>query len=398
MPLRDDQRNIGAITPRAEEAEGHRFAPRIEIADCTLRDGEQQAGVAFTREDKVRIAVALDDLGVHEIEAGTPAVSAEDAGAIRDIVEAGLSARVSVLSRARIDDIDACADLGVWGVRLSLPISETQRRAKIPLSDEEYLDLAVRTSHHARSRGLAVVFSPYDTTRADLDFLETFLAVLDREGTVDRVRIVDTSGCATPASIRFLVERMRAVTPIPLEVHCHNDLGLATINTLAGAAAGAEHLSVTINGLGERCGNASLEEVVVALSVLHGVDVGLDLAALRSVSELVEELSGVRLQDHKPVVGRGAFAHESGMVVAGVLKDPFTAECYAPEVVGQERRIVLGKLSGMASVRRRLDELGIEVSDEQAERLLLAVKETSIRTKSAVDDERFLGLVESVRA
>lgn len=370
--------------------------PDIQIADCTLRDGEQQAGIVLTREDKVTIAKLLAEAGVHEIEAGTPAVSAEDREALEEIVSLKLPARISALARARADEIDEVADTGAWGVRLSLPISEIQRAAKIKLDDDAYIDLAVRMSTHAAERGLAVVFSPFDTTRADLAFLSRVLGELQTTGAVTRVRLVDTSGCATPGLVRHLVHVMRDACDIPIEIHCHDDFGLAVANTLAGALAGAEHLSVTVNGIGERSGNAALEEVVVALKVLYGVDLGIDTTKLSDLSREVEQRSGVALARHKAVVGSGAFAHESGMVVAGVLADPFTAEPYLPSLVGQERHIVMGKKSGAASIRARLDALGVDADDSQVAEILHLVKTESVATKSAISDQRFASIVDDV--
>lgn len=372
------------------------FPPDIRVADCTLRDGEQQVGVVFGKAEKIRIAKALDALGVYEIEAGTPAVSGEDRDALSAIANAGLKARVSALSLARRPDIDVVRDTGAWAVRLSLPIGYVQRGAKLKLDDAEYLKRAIDVTTYARERGLYVIFSPYDTTRCDLRFLQRVVEELHERGTVDRIRLVDTSGCATPQAIGHLVGAVRKATPTPLEIHCHNDFGLATANTLAGAQAGAQYLSVTINGIGERAGNASLEETAVALRVLYGIDTGLNMERLTSVSRLVEEASRVRLQDNKAIVGRNAFAHESGTVVAGVLEEPFTAEAYAPELVGQDRRIVLGKKSGARSVDYRLSQAGMTADAGARDELLRLVKQEAIATKAAVSDERFVALARSV--
>jgi isopropylmalate/homocitrate/citramalate synthase len=372
------------------------FAPKIRFSDCTLRDGEQQAGIVFTGADKLKIARALDAAGIYEIEAGTPASSAEDCDAVAAIARDGLRAKVSALARARKDDVDLVAKTGAWGVRLSLPISPIQRASKIKLDDEQYLALAREITGYSKEHGLNVIFSPYDTTRCELDFLKRLLETLQRDQTVDRVRLVDTTGCATPHVVRFLVKEMQAAADIPIEIHCHNDCGLGVANTIAGAEAGAEYLSVTVNGIGERSGNAALEETALALRALYGVDTGLDLAKLTELSRLVEELSGVALQAHKPVVGRGAFAHESGMVVAGLLKDPFTAECYRPELVGQRREIVIGKKAGLASVEAKLRELGIDATRDDLLHLLEAVKAKAIATKRPLATAEFKQLAVSV--
>jgi isopropylmalate/homocitrate/citramalate synthase len=387
-----------SISPFAAEAAADTttFYENVRFTDCTLRDGEQQAGIVFNRADKIAIARELDKAGVYEIEAGTPVISEDDRAAIEEIVEANLKAKISALARARHDDVDLVAATGAWGVRISLPISPIQRASKIHLSDKEYLHLALDITGYAKSLNLTCIFSPYDTTRSDLPFLRKVIAALAREGTADRVRIVDTTGCATPQVIRFLVRQMKEVADIPIEIHCHNDFGLAVANTIAGAEAGAEYLSVTVNGIGERSGNASFEEAALALKILYGVEAGIDASKLLALSQLVEERSGVRLQDHKAVVGRGAFAHEAGMVVAGLLKDPFTAEAYSPELVGQRRRIVLGKKSGLVSVQSKLAELSISATQEEIKSLLSWVKQESVRTKSAITDEVFRARAEQI--
>jgi isopropylmalate/homocitrate/citramalate synthase len=365
------------------------------ISDCTLRDGEQMAGVVFTRDDKVEIARQLDALGVHDIEVGTPAVSDDDRQAAEMIAGSGLRASISALARAIPADIDLLASCGVSGARISQPISARQRDAKTHWDDEAYLKLALEISTYAKGRGLEVIFSPYDTTRADLGLLERLLRAFEREGCVDRVRLVDTTGAATPEAIQFLVRFMiDASGGIPIEVHCHNDFGLGTANTIAGAQAGARFLSTTINGLGERAGNTALEEVVLALKVLYGVDVGLDTRQLQAISKEVERRSGVPLQQHKAVVGKGAFVHETGMVVAGVLNDPFTAEAYTPELVGQARSIVVGKKSGRASIEFKLAQLGVDADEASTGAILADVKTESIRLKRALSDDEFRKIAE----
>jgi isopropylmalate/homocitrate/citramalate synthase len=394
--MRPDERDkLWETSPFVQEAAKDvvAFAPQVRLCDCTLRDGEQQAGVVFTVGDKVAIARALDAAGIYEIEAGMPAQSPDDRAAVEAIAHAGFRAKISALARARKDDVDLVAATGAWGVRLSLPISPIQRSNKLKLDDEQYLALARDITRYSKERGLYVTFSPYDTTRCDLDFLKRVLATLNRDATVDRVRLVDTTGCATPHVVRFLVDEMRKAADIPIEIHCHNDFGLGVANTIAGAEAGAEYLSVTVNGIGERCGNAALEETAVALRVLYGVDVGLDTAKLTELSRLVEELSGVALQVNKAVVGRGAFAHESGMVVAGLLKE---AECYRPELVGQRREIVIGKKAGVASVEAKVQELGISAARSDVVRLVEAIKAKAVETKRPLGGGEFRKLAESV--
>ncbi len=225
------------------------------------------------------------------------------------------------------------------------------------------------------------------------------MADLQAAGTVDRLRVVDTTGCATPEAIRLLITEIREAAPtLPLEIHCHNDFGLACANTLAGIAAGADYASTTINGLGERCGNAATEEVALALTVLYGIETGLHLKKLSGLSALVAELSGVSMQPNKAVVGANAFRHEAGMVVAGVLQDPFTAEPYVPELVGQERRILVGKKSGLVSISYKVRELGLPVAEARFPELLTRVKRASVEKRGALTDEEFTALAKEFRA
>lgn len=366
----------------------------VKVADCTLRDGEQMAGVVLNRDTRVRLAHAIDELGVFEIEAGMPAISDEDAAAIEEICGAGFQAKISVLCRALPEDVDRALSLGAWGVRLSFPISRVERDAKLKgMGDEEYIERAHEITQYARDAGAYVIFSPYDTTRADPDFLLRVVSALDDVGTVDRLRVVDTTGCALPEGIAALITLLRQTAPsLPMEIHCHDDFGLACANTLAGAAAGAEFVSTTMNGIGERSGNAPTEEVALALEALYGLDTGLDLTKLAELSRLVEELSGVPMAPNKAVVGRNSFRHEAGMVVAGVLKEPFTAEAYAPELVGQRRQILVGKGSGLQSIAYKIGELGLDVPEDRFADILRRVKETANRQRRALSDEEFTEL------
>jgi isopropylmalate/homocitrate/citramalate synthase len=388
----DGKTNPWAVSPfnrkGTEDSPMYRRVPRI--VDCTLRDGEQQAGIVFSREDKVVLARAIASLGVAELEVGTPAASDDDRQAAQDIARARLGVEVSALARAREDDIDLVRDCGVDSVRISYPISPRQRAAKTRVDDTQYVESALSISAYAREQGLRVVFSPYDTTRCNLELLGRLLQEFRREGCVDRVRLVDTAGAGSPQAISYLVEFMRqSGDGIPIEVHCHNDFGLATANTLAGALAGAEFLSTTVGGLGERSGNAPLEEVVLALRCLYGLASSIRTELLTRVAQEVSRRAGIALQPHKAVVGSNAFAHETGMVVAGVLKDPFTAEPYSPDLVGQTRTIVLGKKSGRSSIEFKLAQRGIQASEDRVLEILDNVKRRAIELGRALSDDEF---------
>jgi len=260
---------------------------------------------------------------------------------------------------------------------------------KLRWTEEKLINTALEIIDYAKSHGLWVNLSPYDTTRAEPGFLRRYLSAVAEEGRVDRVRLVDTVGSAGPWAIRYLVREMKTILGrIPIEVHVHNDLGLATANTLAGLEAGAEVASTTVNGIGERVGNAPTEEVVMALHLLYGLNLGIKYGKLCELSRLVEKLSGVRLQVNKPIVGKDIFSHESGITVDGILQNAFTGELYAPELVGQKRKIVIGKKSGKHSIRFKLEELGISIPEQRIGALLARVKEEAVRSKSLISDEQ----------
>ncbi|MBP1932173.1 homocitrate synthase/isopropylmalate synthase family protein [Ammoniphilus resinae] len=373
------------------------FPPSVIISDCILRDGEQMAGLAFSLEDKVEIAKALNELGVDEIESGMPSVSEDDAEAVKRIVSLGLDSKVTALCRAIKSDIDTAYQAGVWGVSISLPIGDLQRKHKLKWPDERYLDTCLSLTNYAKEKGLYVILSPYDTTRVDLDFLAKVLTTLKSEGTVDRMRVVDTVGAAHPEAMRYLIRHIKNIYDVELEVHCHNDFGLGTANTVAAMSAGAEVASVTMNGIGERSGNTALEEVVTALDVLYGVKTNIDLSKLQEISRRIERITGVSLQAHKPVVGKNSFRHESGMVVAGLIEEPFVAEAIRPELVGQTREIVVGKGSGVVSLLHKLKELKVDETAVDGQVLLKKVKDLAIRQKRALTNEELLNLYQDVQ-
>lgn len=374
---------------------GLNIKPNLRIADCTLRDGEQQPGVVFQKEDKIRIAELLDAIGIHEIEAGMPAVSRDDAEAIQQINRRGLKAKITALARATKEDIDIVADLGCWGVILSLPVGYLQLKHKLKWSKEKVIETALMMAEYARQKGLYVIMSPYDTTRTDLDFLENYLAAIMESASADRIRLVDTTGAIMPGAIGFLVNFMRkTIADLPIEVHCHNDFGLATATTLAAAEAGVDVLSTTINGLGERAGNTATEEVAVALRVLYGLDLKLDLAILYMVSQEVQKMSRVRLQPHKALVGKNAFSHESGLIVQGVLENHFAGECISPALVGRTCEILIGKKSGLATIAEKLKEMNIKSDIVQQRNILERVKEASIQKGDLLNDAEFKEIAE----
>ena len=370
---------------------------QVTVTDATLRDGEQMAGVVFKKEDKIQIALKLDELGIHRIEAGFPAVSKEDEKAIKSIVKEGLNAKITALAVGIKQHIDKVIDCDAWGIDIAIPSGYPYLQYKLNWSEEKTINLALEMIDYAKDHGLWVCLEPYDTTRAKMGFLKRYLGAVTKEGHVDMIQVVDTVGCASPMALRYLVSEVKkTIKDTPIEIHSHNNLGLATANAIAAVEAGAEAFYSCINGIGEGVGNASTEEVSIALLLLYGIDVGLKFDKFVEVSKLVEELSGVALQRNKPIVGNAAFSHESGLVVSGVLKATFSAETFSPELVGNMRNIVLGKKSGSDSIEFKLKNLGVEASKEQVGKILQKVKEKAIMKKAPLTDKEFREITKEV--
>ncbi|NLL94595.1 MAG: 2-isopropylmalate synthase [Thermoplasmatales archaeon] len=356
----------------------------VSLFDTTLRDGEQAPGVALGTDDKIAIAKALDDLGVARIEAGFAAGAAQEAVSLKEIAGLGLNAKIYSLARCTEKDIDAVADTGLSNAHLFLASSDSHLRHKLSLGRDEAVAKAVSAVEYAKSLGLNVQFSCEDATRTDPDFLERFYAAVVEAG-ADEIDIPDTVGAALPAAMEYLAGRMSKLG-VPVAVHCHNDLGLAVANSLAAMSAGASQAHVSVIGLGERTGNAALEEMALTLYLNHGHRV-VDLSKLAGVARLVSRYSGRAIHVNKPVVGRDAFAHESGIHVHGMLNDPTTYEAYAPELVGMDRSIKLGKHSGTHSLSSRLAAMGMTFPEEMMPELLAEVKTIALGGKEINDLE-----------
>jgi len=370
---------------------------KVTVTDATLRDGEQMAGVVFRKDEKVRIARKLDEIGIHRIEAGFPAVSKEDEEAVKAIVQEGLSAKVTALAVGIKQHVDKVIDCDAWGIDIAIPSGYTYLKYKLEWSEEKAINVALETIDYAKDHGLWVCIEPYDTTRAKTGFLKRYIETILNESHVDMIQVVDTVGCASPRAMYYLVSKVKEFAgDTPVEVHSHNNLGLATANALAAVEAGAEAVYSCINGIGEGVGNASIEEVATALLLLYDIDLGLKYDKFVEASRLVEELSGVKLQRNKPIVGEAAFNHESGLVVSGVLKVPFSAEAFSPDLVGNIRKIVIGKKSGKDSIINKLNDLRIKATEEQVTEILGKIKEFSVEKKSAITDEDFGEIVKGI--
>lgn len=358
----------------------------IIIDDTTLRDGEQTAGVAFTREEKKTIAAMLDGIGVQEIECGIPAMGTDERDTIRSLVAMGLRARLITWNRAVIGDIDASIAAGVDAVDLSLSVSDQMIARKLGKDRAWVMEQLRRSVDYAKEKGLYVSVGGEDASRADLNFLVDLMR-LARDLGADRFRYCDTLGILDPFTIYERISALRAAVPeLEVEVHTHNDLGMATANALAGIRGGARYVNTTVNGLGERAGNAAMEELVMALKVSCGIDTGIDTERFRELSLFVGKASERPVPPWKAVVGERVFAHESGIHADGVIKDPRNYEAFAPERVGLHRQLVVGKHSGTSGLRERYLKLGITVSREEATLLLDGVRRFAERCKRALSD------------
>jgi methanogen homocitrate synthase len=369
---------------------------KILIYDSTLRDGEQMPGLHFTPEQKIAIARKLDEVGVHQIEAGYPAVSDLEKKSVKAIAELGLNADILCLARTVQADIDAAADCDVDMVLLFIATSDLHMRYKLKTSREDVIRRAVSSLEYAHARGVKASFSTEDSTRSNLEFLKEVYRESEKAGAI-RLGITDTLGCAGPEAISYLVRRIKDETRVPLSVHLHNDFGLAVVNSIAALNSGAEAIATTVGGIGERAGNVSLEQFVMALKHLYKRDIGIHTESFTELTKLVFESANLPLPANQPWVGSNAFTHESGIHVAAVLNCPMTYECLDPEQVGNRRRLVLGKHSGTALVRSRLEERKILADQEQICDMVRAIKRAG-EDHGRVSDEEFWKIVDVVMA
>jgi isopropylmalate/homocitrate/citramalate synthase len=378
-----------------------KISSKIRLHDNTLRDGEQQAGLVFLKDEKIQAAKLLDELGVPEIELGMPVVSKDDFEAMNELSKVGLKAKLMCLVRSLKSDIDVALEAGVNGVVLEIPSSYILHKI-LEWNSEEAFSKAIDAVKYAKSKGLYVSLFPWDSTRADFNYWLR-LAKAGVQAGADAVTFIDTLGILSPHAMFHMVKKIKQEIKIPLEVHCHNDFGMGTANAISAVIAGAEIVDTAFNGLGERCGNSSTEEVALALKLLYNVDTQLDLSKIYKVSEYIQKISNIKVAPGKPVVGNNTNALEAGIAIDILVKarekkmSDLAIIPYDNKIIGNKGlKVVLGKKSGRGSIEFKLKELGLSATSGQLDRILSEVKQTAIDSKRSITDDEFKHIVERV--
>ena len=370
---------------------------QVKLDDTTLRDGEQTAGVVFTNAEKVAIARMLDEIGVDQIEAGIPVMGGDEREVIEEIAHLGLKASVLGWNRANVADIKTSIDCGVDAVAISLATSDIHIKTKL-MKDRAWVLNSIRESvAYAKSEGVYVSVNAEDASRTEFGFLLEYAAAAKAEG-ADRLRFCDTIGVMEPLRTYKVVKELIEQTGLEVEMHTHNDFGMAVANAIAGIHAGATWVNVTVGGLGERAGNAALEEVVMALKYVEGLDLEFDTKRFHEVVHYVMTAAGRTVPAWKPVVGSNVFTHESGIHVDGIIKNPKTYEVFAPEEVGLERQIMVGKHSGSRTIELKFAQYGIPISREDASLLMPLVRTKAIQVKRPLFDKELVALYKGFKA
>lgn len=357
--------------------------------DTTLRDGEQSPGVAVQPEGKLKIAMQLDALRVDMIEAGFPVASPGEMKGVRLVAQAGLRAEVYGLARARRDDIDAVLDAGLTYAHIFVATSDIHLEHKLRITREEALRLAEDSVGYAKSRGMTVMFSAEDATRTGMSFLKKVYRAVEAAG-ADSINIPDTVGCMDTGRMALITRQIVSEVKVPVSVHCHDDLGFATANSVAAVEAGAEIVHVTVNGVGERSGNAALEEVAPALRYLRlcgRFDTGIDFGKIYPTSKMVSELFKMPVQPNKAVVGENSFTHEAGIHAQGVVRNPLTYQLMDPAVFGRETRLALGKHSGIHGMKAVLEKAGVSLPEESLRRIMEEIKRAGDEGRATSEED-----------
>lgn len=380
-----------------------KFADRIELHDITLRDGEQQAGVVFTKDDKIRIAEALAEVGVHRIEAGMPSVSKDDADAIKEIVRRKLGPKIFGFCRCMVNDVKQAVDCGVDGIVIEIPSSQHIIQYAYGWPLERAIDLSIEATQYAKSQGLYTVFFPIDGTRAEPDWFLNLIERVATDGHMDALGLVDTFGGCSPHAIAAFTRRVQSRITKPLETHYHDDFGMAAANTITSLAMGVPVAHVTVSSLGERAGNAALEDVAMALKVLYGVDLGIRYEKLFQLSRLLQKLARFQIPSNRPIVGDMLFKVESGIISSWLSRckadNPVELFPFHWSMVGQpEADIVVGKGNGRDSIAYRLRAMGQDIAsdDPRIDTILATVKAASLKKHALLDDREFRAIVSKV--
>jgi isopropylmalate/homocitrate/citramalate synthase len=401
QPWKTDKWFVSPWCYLPEVTKDFHFPSNIKIHDVTLRDGEQQTGVVFRREEKVAIAKKLDAMGVHRIEAGMPAVSPQDRAAIADIASLGLKAQIFSFARCVVADIQAAKECGATGVIVEIPSSDHIIKNAYGWTVDRAMKSSIDATLAAKEAGLYTVFFTIDSTRTEVNRLLEIAEQVATEGHMDAYTIADSFGGCTPEAVYHVVKKLAGRLGKPIEIHCHMDYSLGVANTIYGLAAGASVAHVTVTGLGERAGNVPLEDTVLALKTLYGIDVGIKTELFCETSKFVLDLAKVTIPGNRPIVGDLLYQIESG-IVAGFFRkarkdNPLEYVPFAPELVGQKPvGIVIGKNSGMPSVEEWCEKLGIHANEEQMMAMIPLIKEKSFQTKDLLSVDEFKAIVDQV--
>jgi isopropylmalate/homocitrate/citramalate synthase len=381
--------------------EGFHFPAKIKVHDVTLRDGEQQSGVAYSRADKVAIAKKLAEAGVHRIEAGLPVVSPEDEAAVKEIASLGLSSEIFSFARCMPVDVKTAVDCGVKGIITEIPSSQHLIEKAYGRTLDWAIKASIETTLAAKEAGLYTVFFTIDSTRCEMDRYLDLIEKISTEGHMDALAVADSFGGVHTQGVAEAVRRIRARFDKPVEIHCHEDFGIGVANSIAALAAGASVVHTTVTGLGERAGNVPMEDVVLALLTMYGVDMGIRTEKFYELSQFVQSLSGFKVPPNRPIVGEALFRIESGIVAMFHRRckntDPLEYIPFVPGLVGRPGpEVVLGKGSGLASVAEHLERRGLEASSAEQERILAEVKRKGIEKKGLLTEKEFDQIVASV--
>ena len=402
-PWKTENWHVSSWNYLDEVTAGFKPPEKVRIHDVTLRDGEQQAGIIFTKDDKIRIAEKLAEVGVHRIETGMPAVSPYDEAAIREIVKRNLPSEIFCFCRCMKQDVKLAADCGVDGIVIEIPASKHLIETAYRWELQKAIDLSIEATAYAKERGLHTVFFTIDATRSDMDWLLDLVNKVADEGHMDAFTLVDTFGVLSPQAAGYFTRKVKERVDKPLEIHFHSDFGLGVANTINAVLAGAEVIHSTVLGIGERAGNTPMEETVMALLTMYGIDAGIDYGKLNELSKLVRELSGAQIPASRPFIGDGAYNIESG-IVTGWYKNVFTENPTTlypvrPEFVGYDAPVIfMGKKSGLDNIELWTRRLGINLNDEEAMKVLMAVKMKSHDMKRILTEKEFRQIVEQIKA